>query len=904
MLNSSQLFSTETLALDGRSIEQRLQDFYDYVHLIPFATDGVETGKSWSNLFFPGGPEDVQGLADLYRTATASAGELPPQQAFLLTFMRQMETPRRLLNALPALHRQLYYRDLLGLRQHAAQPDQVVLSFSLSPAVGERLLPAGLALDAGQDSQGLARRYLLDQALQANSSRLTELRWIRRNATQQLSCLVQSSDGVEFPAQGVRLFGAHEREQAVRTGRVVASDLLALSDGVRKITVVFEGFPAAGTLSVTFSSANGWLQPSEVTTSGENSTLVCTVGADQPAITAPNGLDGFGDVLPLLKITRLDGHPVPRIKQIWIQVTATQSSRIVFRAESGGRNWDQPLLPFGSEPQQGAEVQLIAPDWLRKTDTITLTLTPQWDGLPENGFNAWYANYPSAQRIAGNDVFKVAVEAFSTHGWESLGAAQSLFRAGTAAPIGTNLMLNFINLPGQTIASNDPADWTSRLRLRFSEQDFLHQEYWQEIEKGNGFDSNGHARLNPPYTPQWRSLSISYSGIQRVASERQYILTPFGHHAADDDEELNESQLYLGFDGLRAGQKLSLYWKLNSPQPLALNWQFLNTENCWQSLNAQVQDHTDGWFDSGLWSATLPENACDQASRMPLGKIWLRAIASLPEGAAADDSVSSYPLLQGVRANAMTATLMDATTIAADHFDQALAAGSIVQPVVAVAGLDGVEQPWPGQGGRTMETVDAFNLRVARHLSSRGRALRSEDIRMLLLEQFPEIFAVVMSDNGGVVSGTTVNAKHITIIAAPEHADNTDVQRPAFNRARLERMRQYLQQRTSPWVELSLSNPEYLDVEVHFMVDLDPAVTAEFGLAQISQALSLRYLPWASDYRAAINAGNQIDYYQLLATIQQQPWVKRIRGLTINQKKQSVMAGINQVLVPQWYGVV
>jgi hypothetical protein len=897
MLNSSELFTTETLVLDDRSIEQRLQNFYDYVRLIPFGT-GVGGGKFWSDLFFPQGPDDVQRLADLYRAAIASDGELPPQQAFLLAFLRQMETPRRLLNELPALHRQLYYHDLLGLRQRAAQPDQVALSFSLNSAVGEQLLPAGLALDAGHDSQGLARQYLLDQALQANGGRLSELCWLRRNATQELGCLVQSTDGLAFPAQGVRLFGAHEREQPVRSGRVVASDLLALSDGVREITIAFATSLAAGTLNVTFSSTNGWLQPVELILDNNTSSVLCTVGADQAAITAPNGLDGFQDAVPLLKITRLDGQPVPEVMSLMVSVSATQSSRIVFRAASGASNWHQPLLPFGSEPQLGAEVQLIAPDWLRKQNAIRINLTPQWDGLPERGFNAWYINYPSVLRITNNDVFRVAVQAFTARGWEDLGVAQPMFVSHSEIPRGQTLALVITDLPGQEIASNDPADWTSRLRLVLSGLDFLHQEYWQEIEKGNGFDSNGQARLNPPYTPQWSSLSIQYQSQYPVAPTQQYVLTPFGHHAASDDTEtLAEPQLYLGFAGLQAGQKLSLYWKLNSPQPLDLNWQFLNVENRWQSLNAQVQDHTDGWFDSGLWSATLPDNASDQACRMPLGKIWLRAIASLPAGAASDDPVSSYPLLQGLRANAMTATLMNAATIAPDHFDQALAAGSIVQPVAAVVGLDGVEQPWPGQGGRAMETVTAFNLRVARHLSCRGRALRSEDIRMLLLEQFPEIFAVIMPDN----SEKLVGEQRITIIAAPGHADNTDVLRPAFNRARLERMRQYLQQRTSPWVKLSLGNPEYLDAGVNFMVDLDPAVTPEFGLAQLIQELNQRYLPWASDSQAAINAGNQIDYYQLLATIQQQPWVTRVRDLTINGKKQSIVAGINQVLVPKWH---
>ncbi|OQS37541.1 hypothetical protein [Chromobacterium haemolyticum] len=877
MLNLNQIFDGAAFALDPRSIEETLRNFKAYVALIPFDADNY-----WDKVFFPHGDDDIAILAARYRSPELADGELPPQQGFLLAFLRQLETPKALLNDLPDRHRQLYYRELLGLTPHTAQPDQVAVSFELSSGVVETLLPAGTALDGGQDSQGQALRYLLDAPLQANAGRLSGLHWARPAKEGVLRHTIQS-DALPFPEGGVRLFAAQDQEQVAATGRVVAAEILALSSGQRTFSVTFAEKVGAGELRAAVSTDKGWLNLPTVTLVADDNSAVFTLAADQAAIVPPQGLDGFNDPVPLLKLSRADGKEVPAVTKI--EASTTQPSDIVFSTQDGVAQPDQPCLPFGAEPLQGACVRLMAPDWCRKSQAITVTLTPEWQQLPEKDFKGWYQGYTG--QPANNEAFTVTPQQLTANGWETLKGSESLalFEAGNGAPKGMPLSFCFPPLTGAIVDSADPTRWNSQLRLVLEPQTFLHQEYWQQV-------SAGETKLNPPYTPQWAGLAIAYASAQDIASSAQYRLTPFGHQAAGDTVGAPaQPQLYLGLEAMQAGQQLSLYWKLQSPQPLSMDWQYLNIDNRWAPLNASVLDKTGGLFESGLWSATLPADASDQAAQMPAGSHWLRAVMTpcAPSGGAESD----YPQLQGLLANAMTATLAEVDTVAVDHFAQALPAGSVTQTVESLAGLAGMTQAWPSQGGLPPETPDDFNRRVASQLQHRGRALRRNDLHALLREQFPEVGAVILPEDAG-----TPGEQALIAIPAAGLRDNDDARRPAFNPARLARMSAAMRQRTSPWAEISVKNPQYRIVDVSYQVEFVAAVSDDYGYRQLSEALSRQYIPWAWQQGESIQVGNQLDYYQLLHTIQAQPYVKTVTALTLDGGQQSVQALPGEVLLP------
>lgn len=114
-------------------------------------------------------------LAEQYHHAKEADGTLPPLQGFLLAWLRQQEEPVRLLNAIPEYHRQLYYRDYLGLSPRHAVADKVLLVLKPEATLSQLSVPAGTRFDGGQDVVGTPLHYALDHKLWLNRGELSDI---------------------------------------------------------------------------------------------------------------------------------------------------------------------------------------------------------------------------------------------------------------------------------------------------------------------------------------------------------------------------------------------------------------------------------------------------------------------------------------------------------------------------------------------------------------------------------------------------------------------------------------------------------------------------------------------------------------------------------------------------------
>ncbi|RQR51999.1 hypothetical protein DIE19_28665 [Burkholderia sp. Bp9126] len=914
--------------LDDRSIRELLETVSEYSEKIPFEQDpqsphAVEADEAnWRTVLFgQDWQKSLEKLSTLYQDPASAEGELAPQQAFLLAFLKMLETPRDLLNSLPARHRQLYYREMLGLEPLGLTPDQVVLSFQVAKGVRELPLPAGLPMDGGQDGQGTPRQYRLDAPLLANPGRWTDLRWIvpgKVGKPRTFAVCLDEQAKVAWPEGGRRLFAEPSKAaRPVITGRVISSPVLALPAGQRTVTIAFDGEVLEGKLNVQLTSKGAWWDaPTPVLS--EDKTWSVTLPADAPAIAAAPGLDGYPHAAPLLKLFRNDGQSVPKIKTLTVKVE--QSPAVYLGTDEGMVRPDKPWYPFGQQPQAGAALNLVSADWYDKPFPIDVTIKPEWLDLPDKSFHDWYENYPSTKAIADDDVFKVAVQiaqigtiAIPNNINNKESFSLPLFeKAKSGKPIGRALTFQINPLKGEPCKSVDPRDWPAWVQLELGQQTFLHQEYWQKRTKpakdGNVPEKAAFAPtvndLNAPYTPRLKSLKVEYSSTDDCTDKditRQYQLTAFGYCADDEAKHaegdvLTLPHLYVGLTGIEPGQDMNLHWQLRSPRELAIRWQYLNQKNQWAPLDATVLDGTNGLFQSGTWYAPLPADASTNAPRMPAGRCWLRALTSLKGDSSEEEGgMSDYPWLVGLQTNCATATLADAGQIEPAHFDAPLPALTITRAVQNVGGLASVRQPWASCGGRGPENEEAFMARVARHLRHRGRALTWQDITDLLTERYPELHGVRQVAPAQAIKERTKQS--LLVIPRSDQSDNDDTFRPEFNAARLERMRQFVCDAASPWLNLELSNPDYSAVEVRYNVDFMPHINTDYGQRELCNALQRHYMPWAWSSTSAVPVGKRIDYYDMVRFIQQQPYVRCVHALTLNERRQSMEAAPTQVLI-------
>ncbi|PHM45265.1 hypothetical protein Xmau_00915 [Xenorhabdus mauleonii] len=868
--------------LDERSTLDILTWLKEYAALIPFDKDKEQF---WDGFYFIQ-ENDPQKLTEIYHNTRQADGLLPPHQTFVLAFLKLLETTKTLLNTFPARHRHLYYRELLGLKPREAQADSVALGIVLNKEVKEYFLPKGTHFEAGQDSAGNPLQYASESGLLANQGKLTDLRWHRKGTDHVLSAIpLNLADNKIFPENGMRLFEPTLEEVPVLSGYLVASPLLAMSGGERCINIrLAETVKEDATLiQAQVSSGNHWL-PLAVVKEGED-TLNLYLPADADPITPPNNLDGMTFDVPVLKLGTAKQRVLPEIAEITVNIKSHHG--VLYSSDYGIEQTDSTSFPFGQSPSSGAGFNLIAPEWYG-TENATLTITPQWNDLPEKSFKTWYQGYES--NIA-DVVFNVQGYLITPQARKALGNAQPLFSSNNnQAPQGQSLTFTLPQIDYPVANSISPREWPASIRVELV-QDFGHAQYW-----------NNPAGKNIPYTPQISMLQVQFSAKATPAQFVIYPLTPFGWgEPAKSALSLNNDTFYLGFTDVLPGQTLSLYWQLTGFKPLQLSWSYLNQENIWCPLDKWVDDQTRHLFDRGLWRALLPHDASNQATQMPAGRYWLKAeIQKQVE-------IQNYPIIKGMLYNSTTATLINPESVAQAHFINGLAANSIKQQVNAPVEVSNIIQPWAPWNGRPQETESDFLTRVPARLSHRNRVLSWGNMATLLKDHFVSVFDVQTPSAGELTKIPAPEVQQLVVIPENHYKDNDDALRPTLNSARLTEMGEWLMQLSSPWATIDIKNPAYVDVYVQYELAFVADVNPDYAHYQLQQELSRQYMPWAENSAIGVITGTHIDYYQLLATIQQSPFVERVTDLkikrsdsTTNADAENIQAADNEVLILVW----
>jgi hypothetical protein len=905
-------------ALDNRSLLTRLIAFQAYCRTIPFGTSGA----SWERVFFSD-EHTPQTLAIRFAEPGLDPRTLPPQLAFLLAFMKMMETPRRLLNGLPERHRQLYYRGELGLSERPAQPDTALVIFRPEPEQAELYLPQGMKLTAGQDSAGTPRLYSLQQSLSINHTRWSDLCWLRAadDDEQRPLCrtLLDESQNIAFPAQGIRLFArAPQDETPFLDGRLVVSPLLLLQGEQRFVEVEYaDDLPPEADPWLEVSTIEGWVAL-EPASDGRY------VLPDEVIAAPPEGLAGYQFAHPVLRIINRHTGALPEISSL--TVTANNMAGVQMRTDSGWVDIGQSSDPFGSEPLLGDGFQLMSEQWCNQNANFTLTIMPEWQGLPDD-FSRWYEGYKEGATplpVANGD-FKAAI----TPAYNN--PQQAFFGATSGGTIPVKPIEIFFPSPRINV-TDEALFWRYAPRIALAGKDFLHRIYRQMVIGGT-------IPAHPPYDPRFRGVTVNAQATGETPE--QYVLTPFGYQSGELNQgESQLSALYVGFSGIQPGQQLTLFWQLNTPRQIAaegLHWHYLaegaEGEGVWLPLQQEIDDQTERFFHSGRWSTTLPRDACTASTLMPCGRYWLRAQGfileenDLPELPGTPEQpqpqVEQYPWLFALYANAGTAMLSNAADLAADHFAQPLPAGSINGSEAPVSGLAVVSQPFPSWGGCTQESENEFMQRIAMRLAHRERASSWRDISALLLARFPEVHHIRLpgvenldglyqpepdglyqrreapwlnSKSVIYAEQTELHIQTLMIVPRAGYSDSEDPLRPMLNPARLVAMQRYITSLASPWLQLRVLNPEYFTVKVEYQVEWRGGVNIEQCRLLLQETLKQHFMPWR-DEQNTLELGNSLTAYDVMSVIQQQPYVDYVRDVRLNGQREPINTTLKVIII-------
>lgn len=855
----------------------------------------------------------------------------------LLAFLKMFGYVQQDLNTLTQKHLDFYYGQVLGFRRLPPTPDEVHVFFELAPLVRRHYIPAGTALKAGNDNLGKPLTYVTNREIVVNKARLDSIKTslVTPDGNIYAAKIANSADGRGAPLEGTApkwpIFGHPDHMQTSTAGFAIASPLLLLKEGMRKVRLLFtftsipdklvekdfSRFIAYG------SGAEDWIElalqlEGPIDRDQKKVTFLATAYPNQPAIVAYNpALEGrFDTGFPVIRLSLRQNQPLPEAFKalviselaLSVEVIADENQAgvqdLILQNDTGILDAGSAFQPFGDLPVKGSRFYIGSREVFSKPlDKLTIQL--QWAGLPDNedGFSGYYnlypENYKSIYRFTGS--FQVLKDGK----WSDVLMSKRLFSSESDGSLSQVQIMTLdhpiLNNLHQIAGMPEFEALQSALNQGFIRmtlaQDFGHREYSKIFAQIAAKPPADKTFPNPPYTPQVQSVSLGYTASQTITpglgrNKAQFFhLQPFGSSEQTLNTPVNlfptlpRAALYLGLADFEPPQNLHLLFQVAEGSALPgevirredIEWNYL-TKNGWRerplSGSEILADTTQGLQKSGIIAFNIGSDAAKETTFLPHGLHWIRAtIQKNPAGAT--QAVAIHP-------QAVTAVFQDNGNDPA-HLLAPLFAGAITGLTERDSAVRKVQQPYASFGGAPDEPDGYFYTRVSERLRHKGRAVTLWDMEHLVLQRFPELYEVKALPHTGIDESkqySEFQPGQTTVVVIPKLLNQNAVNplQPAVSVALQEEVRRYLLPLTTSFLghtqnALHVINPRYEPIRLSFSVAFRAGFDRGFYAEVLQAALLRRLSPWAFEAGVDIRFGGRLYKSQLLAFVEEQPYV-------------------------------
>ncbi len=683
-------------------------------------------------------------------------------------------------------------------------------------------------------------------------------------------------------------------------------------------------------------------------------TVVVRLPPEAPSIVAHDGKvheGGLHTTLPAVRIRLKPGSTVFSyslladvvLSAIDMDVSVRGARDAVLHNNLGRLDPSKPFNPFGPMPARGSYLAFGSAEIARKNIT-GLRLNIEWGNLPEDdgGFRAHYRGYETDFHKQG---FKVATAILCDGQWEpspNAGREQALF-AGTADDErlertsgiefdSAGLRNDFRPTRGAGAQEELRFDLATRsgfFRIVLTEpaDTFGHREYphlLTQVVSANAKRKEPLPLPNAPYTPLFERLTFDYEAsgsmdlaqeipVERSTSDDQVFLThPFGF------EEIypairgtskgpiprfdQDGNLLIGLAAERTPGPVTLFFDLRdeSARRLAdrgqkprISWFYL-ASNRWRPLPPAcvVSDSTRGFLTSGIVALDIPADIDRANTILAADWFWLRV--------GADTGFEGFAGLYGVQAQAFRATRERTEAIVSD--DDLPAAGTVAEPLVSIPGLLGVVQAGDAFDGRAPESQEQFKTRTGERLRHKNRAAVHWDYERLVLERFPDVFKVKCFSTtaahahaqgpADVTPAPRPGCVTLVVVPAPQMGVLEEIRAPKLNAVELDRIKDYIKERASPFAEIVVRNAAYERIQVRCAVRFKRGEQSGRRLQQLNREILERISPW---HRGG--AGAQFNWVlrkeeveAWIRALDYVDWVTRVSLLQISEDDDSYFA--------------
>lgn len=737
-----------------------------------------------------------------------------PHYGLFLAFLKLFKAAQERVNGFTKRHLDFYYKDVLRLENKTPVADQVHLTFELQKHILQHQLKKGTLFKGGKDINGNEMTYGLVDDVIFNQAEVSEIKAFQIHNQSLLAFpQVNSKDGKGEKFEGDDkswfAFGDQKSEPTNQAGFAIASNVLFLKEGERKIsiTVIFSsplksksGFSAFGyqkriPFQISLTGEKDWLikeVDARFTENQKSLALEFSLGVEEPSIipySEKTHKKQFGTALPLLMATmdqkssaiwyaELMNNPISSIK---LSVEVIGVKDLALSSDGGSIDASKPFKPFGDFPKLNAgfyigsrEIFQKKLDSLKVNFPISENITCQylhgnsWDSYPKTKENNSYL----IQENTDGYLLKPTNMNFGANTFLQATSFEGFlrFRLNTSIYSLDSYMTEVNKALDNVVINSQQGTVTARAierRAASAPEDFA-----ANTSIGSGIkelsDINAIAGLSTvsgnsvpvPKELISETFSIDYSASQIIPfgsvdpKNAFYHLTPFGYYQPEPNVDLS---LIPRFD--QTGELLIGIAK--SVLPSTINLLFLLAEGSSNPLKNMEQVNWSYLDAKDQWQFFESNKVIDGTINLTRTGI---VTLSFPKEAANShtalttdliwlrvsvvDNTDAVCKIIEIKAQAAQAELIQDESKAIE-FRSILPAGTISKLVRSDSAIKSISQPADSVGGRSPENDEDYYQRVSERLRHKQRAITMWDYEHLILDEFPSIYQVKCLNHTG-----------------------------------------------------------------------------------------------------------------------------------------------------------
>ena len=587
-----------------------------------------------------------------------------PHYGLFLSFIKIFRYAQDYLNNYTKQHLDFYYKNVLQLTNKDPEPDKAHLLFELQKPVDQHLLEKNILFKAGKDSTGKEISYFLTDDIVLNKSQVSIIHslQVQHKGKNLLSSPIPNSDD----GQGAKLtsadnswftFGNTHKAKNAEIGFAIASNILFLNEGERKVTIIVTSannvngisnpFPK-GNLSGYLTSSKDWQKVNQISAefiSSNQLKLNFTLEPEAPAVVPYSEKihkENFNIELPILKIYLNQDLPgsIPyttlsnfEIKSIDISIDVKGIKDLMLSHDNGSIDASKPFKPFGDFPDSGSSFYIGSKEVFQK-NLNKIDFNFEWKKIESGDTDEpgdTKLSKPSFPPSIDPDVRYLC-----QNKWDksltlsansiSISPTQSLSKA---IDFSKNEKLNTTTLEGF-------------LRLKINDKSYSLATHLSDISAKlsnttiTRNKSTYSIHIDPLPVPNeiiLNNFSLNYSASESISLESDaptdnnlfFHLTPFGYKQvnkrfidnssnAEDVKQITilqdiiyKGELFIGFENSEADMVINVLFQVaeGSSNPLEdieqLYWYYLAGNNTWKKFDSQfIIDRTNNFTQSGI----------------------------------------------------------------------------------------------------------------------------------------------------------------------------------------------------------------------------------------------------------------------------------------------------------------